>query len=141
MARDMPSYFYFDASAPCKPTPGGTGRRTFVFVPEIDASFGQVVDRQFEADAIARKDADMVSTHATRGVRPDYRAVFECDAKSAIGQYFVHHTVEFEQFFFCQIHFSVSEPSRTRRHAESRIPDGKRVRQVLRAIWRAQRVL
>ena len=72
-------------------------------MPEIDAAFGQVVDRQFQSDAIAGKNADMVSSHATRGVRPDDCPVFQCDAKPAVRKHLVHHTIEFQQFFFRQI--------------------------------------
>ena len=85
----------FDASAPSSSVLRYVSRTPFVFMPKIDASFGQVINRQLEPDAITRKNANMVLTHATRSVRADDSTVFECDAILAIRKHFIDHTVEF----------------------------------------------
>lgn len=130
-----------EASAPNGSALRCACRTSFVFVPKIDAPFGQVVHRQFEPDAIAGKNADMVSAHATRGVRPDDRAVFECDAKPAVRKHFIDDTVEFQQFFFRQINFSKATSHRKGGGTANPIPYGSGSSASLARFWWPQRVL
>ena len=72
-----------------------------VFVTEIDAALGQVVDRQFQGDAISRQNANVVLANTTRRVAAYRGAIVEGDTKPAIGEDFLYQTVYFDKFFFC----------------------------------------
>src|ERR1700744_5459096 len=72
----------------------------FVLVTEIDPSFGQVVDRQFERHAVARENTDVILAHASGRISANHDAVVERHAVTAIRKYFVDDTVKFKQFFF-----------------------------------------
>jgi hypothetical protein len=68
-------------------------------VTEGDAALAQVVGREFERDLVAGENPDVVLAHLAGGVRHQRVTVFERNAKTGIGQNFVHHAVHFNQFF------------------------------------------
>jgi len=90
-----------------------TGRSPFVFVPEIDTPFGEVIDRQFQPNPVASENTDAVFAHAARCVRRNDRAVFQGNAKPAVREHLIHDAVQFRQFFLCQ---SISPINVTRRN-------------------------
>lgn len=49
-------------------------------------SFGQVIRRHFNSNAIASEYADTVFAHAPRGMSNDYMIIFKFDAKCSIGK-------------------------------------------------------
>ncbi len=67
---------------------------------EVNPSFGQIVDRQFERHAVARENADVILAHASGRVSAYHDAVIERYAVTAIRKDFVDNTVKFKQFFF-----------------------------------------
>jgi hypothetical protein len=69
-------------------------------VAENDAALVQIVGRQFQRDAITRKNTDVVLLHFARCVCYEFVAVIEVDAETHLGQDFGNEAVHFNQFFF-----------------------------------------
>src|ERR1700687_1183820 len=51
-----------------------------------DAAARQVVRRELDADAVARRDADKVAPHSTRRISDELVAGFELDLEHRVGQ-------------------------------------------------------
>ena len=76
---------------------------------KYDSTLGQVVRREFHADAIARDDADEVLPHPAGNVRHDKVAAFNLDAESRVGEGLGDDALDFKSFFFLFFHKSYSE--------------------------------
>ena len=72
----------------------------FLDVTERDATFVQVVGRQFQGNAITRKNTDVILLHFARCVCYQFVAVIEVDAETHLGQDFGNEAIHFDQFFF-----------------------------------------
>jgi hypothetical protein len=75
-------------------------RSRFLSFAECNAAFGEVVGRQFDANAIAGNDSDEVLSHTACDVGDDVVAAFQLDPKSSIGKGFGHRAINFDGFFF-----------------------------------------
>lgn len=82
---------------PCTAARGGAS----VFMTEIDATFSQVINRQFDRDPIACENADVMLTHTTGRVAADDGAIVQRHAKATVREDFFNKTVYFDKFFFC----------------------------------------
>ncbi|EDP86746.1 hypothetical protein BMA10399_C0060 [Burkholderia mallei ATCC 10399] len=78
---------------------------SLVLVAEIDPPFREVIDRQFQRDAISRENAYAMPAHLTRRISAHHHTVVERDAVTAIRQDFIDDPVEFDQFFFGHARF------------------------------------
>ncbi len=87
------------------------GRQRLPFAVR-NAAFGQIVGREFHADAVARYNTDEVLAHPTRNVGGHKVSTFDFDTKSGIGQRLGYGALHFEGLFFLFRHISLHVPCR-----------------------------
>ena len=69
---------------------------------EGQATLVQVIGRHFQGDLVTSQHANAVLAHLAAGVGNQLVAVVQRDAKTGIGQNFIHSALHFNQFFFGQ---------------------------------------
>jgi hypothetical protein len=67
--------------------------------PIDNPTFGQIIGRQFDTNAVARHDADEVFAHPASHVRQHVMAAFNLNAKSRVGESLHHDALDFERWF------------------------------------------
>jgi hypothetical protein len=64
-----------------------------------DATFGQIIGRQFHANLIPRDDANKILAHSSRNVCENFRARLQLHPKTGVGQRRSYRTFNFKSFF------------------------------------------
>ena len=80
---------------------GGAGLAGDLF-PEDDPALGQVIRGHFDLHGIADDRPDAKASHPASGIGDDAMTIFKHDAETGVGQDFVDHTIEGDDFFFGQ---------------------------------------
>lgn len=68
----------------------------FLFEAVGNPTFGQIVGGQFDLDAIARKDFNVITPYFSRNVGEDVKPVIEIDSKHRVGQRFGYRAFHFD---------------------------------------------
>jgi hypothetical protein len=93
--------------------------RALVLVAEDQSPFFQIIRGYFDCDAIPGEGLDPILSHPARRVSDEQMTVVELNAVTAVRQYFVHKTLELQQFFLGQVMFLVND-----RPNAARVEDG-----------------
>jgi hypothetical protein len=81
-----------------------TATRLPLAFAEYDATFGQIVWRELDADAVSRHDADEVLPHPAGNVGHHNVPAFNLHAEPRIGEGLCDDTLDFQRFFFLFFH-------------------------------------
>jgi hypothetical protein len=81
-----------------------------------DTPLGQVIRRQFNADPIARGDADKVAAHLSAGLRHDLMALIQFDSKMSVRKTLDYGSFQLDRFFFRHKYLLIFLNFRTRNY-------------------------
>src|SRR5215813_13044502 len=102
----------------------GTGRhwrcRAFVFMAEINATFGQVIRGHLDGYSIARKDTNSVFLHSPGRVGESFVPIVEFYSEASIGKQLLYRAFELYQIFLGQTY--LLDKGRGRRGAPASYP-------------------
>ena len=81
------------------------------FCPECDPTLCQIIDGNFDGDAVTGKNPDIVQSHFSRGVAGDDVSVRQFDAEDRVRKNFDHRSFTLDNIFLAQNNSSFPLPA------------------------------